>query len=286
MRKVVVIFMAVVIAAFVSCTHKSPEAILKTEIDSLSYAFGMARTNELYRHLVENSVDTAYMADFIKGFNKGISDNSKEILAYSTGVQIGRMVKEMWITELKQQILEYDPNGIANENDVFAGFIAGAMRDNSKMSMQFAISYHGNAMLKMREARILEQYSENKKAGEKFLAENKNKEGVITTESGLQYKVIKQGKGKTPSWGSEIKLKHKGTLIDGTEFDSSKNNSTIFYTDRVISGWAEALMLMPVGSKWELYVPHDLAYGSAGAGVMIKPFSALVYEIELLEVIR
>ena len=223
------------------------------------------------------------MADFIKGFNKGISDNSKEILAYSTGVQIGRIVREMWITELKQQIFESNPN----ENDVFAGFIAGAMRNNSKMSMQFAIAYYDNAMLKMREARILEQYSENKKAGEKFLTENKNKEGVITTESGLQYKIIKQGKGKTPSWGAEVKINHKGTLIDGTEFDNSlTHNSTIFYTDKVIQGWAEALMLMPVGSKWELYVPHDLAYGSVGAGGKIEPFSALVYEIELLEVIR
>ena len=124
----------------------------------------------------------------------------------------------------------------------------------------------------------------NKAAGEKFLAENKTKEGVVTTESGLQYKIIKAGKGEIPTNTSTVKVNYKGTLIDGTEFDSSykRNEPASFRADQVIKGWTEALTMMPVGSKWELYIPQELAYGSRDTGGQIKPFSTLIFEVELL----
>ena len=126
------------------------------------------------------------------------------------------------------------------------------------------------------------------KLGEAFLAENAKKEGVVTTESGLQYKVIKEGKGEVPTATSTVKVNYKGTLIDGTEFDSSykRNAPATFRADQVIKGWTEALTMMPVGSKWELYIPQELAYGARETGGSIKPFSALIFEVELLEVVQ
>ena len=134
---------------------------------------------------------------------------------------------------------------------------------------------------------LIEQFGENKAAGEKFLAENATKEGVKTTESGLQYKVIKQGKGAIPTDKNTVKVHYKGTLIDGTEFDSSysRKEPSSFPVTGVIKGWTEALTMMPVGSKWELYIPQELAYGSRNQS-KIKPFSTLVFEVELLEIVK
>lgn len=124
------------------------------------------------------------------------------------------------------------------------------------------------------------QYADYKKENEAFLASNKGKEGIQTTASGLQYKVITKGTGAIPTAESTVKVMYKGTLIDGTEFDSSKDPIT-FGVNRVIKGWTEALTMMPVGSKWELYIPQELAYGAQQAG-KIKPFSTLIFEVELL----
>ena len=128
---------------------------------------------------------------------------------------------------------------------------------------------------------------ENKVLGEKFLEENKGKEGVVTTESGLQYKVLTAGTGAIPTKDQEVKVHYRGTTIDGTEFDSSykRNEPAKFLPTRVIKGWTEALQLMPVGSKWELYIPSTLAYGPRGAGANIGPNSTLIFEVELLEIV-
>ena len=128
------------------------------------------------------------------------------------------------------------------------------------------------------------KYADNKAAGEKFLAENKTKEGVVTTPSGLQYKVITKGTGAIPADTSKVKVNYKGTLIDGTEFDSSykRKEPATFRANQVIKGWTEALTMMPVGSKWELYIPQDLAYGARETGGQIKPFSTLIFEVELV----
>ena len=130
------------------------------------------------------------------------------------------------------------------------------------------------------------KYADNKAAGEKFLAENKTKEGVVTTPSGLQYKIITKGTGAIPADSSKVKVNYKGTLIDGTEFDSSykRNEPATFRANQVIKGWTEALTMMPVGSKWELYIPQDLAYGARETGGQIKPFSTLIFEVELLSI--
>lgn len=130
------------------------------------------------------------------------------------------------------------------------------------------------------------QHKVNKDAGEAFLAENKLRGEVVTTESGLQYEVITEGQGSKPKATDEVEVHYHGTLIDGTVFDSSvqRGKTTSFPLNRVISGWTEGLQLMSVGSKYKFYIPYNLAYGDQGAGAQIKPFSALVFEVELISI--
>jgi FKBP-type peptidyl-prolyl cis-trans isomerase FklB len=140
-------------------------------------------------------------------------------------------------------------------------------------------------------AKIAEENKETYKVyiaeNEAFLARNKEKTGVIVTPSGLQYEVIKMGNGPKPTLQSEVKVHYKGTLIDGTEFDSSVGGEPVqFMLSGVISGWTEALQLMPVGSKFKIYLPESMAYGANGMGELIKPFSTLIFEVELLDILN
>ena len=150
--------------------------------------------------------------------------------------------------------------------------------------MMKAQEYMRTQMDAIKEKATAEKYADNKAAGEKFLTENKTKEGVVTTPSGLQYKIITKGTGEIPADSSKVKVNYKGTLIDGTEFDSSykRNEPSTFRANQVIKGWTEALTMMPVGSKWELYIPQELAYGARETGGPIKPFSTLIFEVELV----
>ena len=132
-----------------------------------------------------------------------------------------------------------------------------------------------------------EAYAVNKQAGEKFLAENAKKEGVVVLPSGLQYEVLAEGNGKKPSATDRVQCHYEGTLIDGTIFDSSikRGEPAVFGVNQVIRGWVEALQLMQEGAKWRLYIPYDMAYGEHGAGEMIPPYSALVFDVELIKVL-
>lgn len=129
-----------------------------------------------------------------------------------------------------------------------------------------------------------EMLSENLEKGQKFLEENKNKESVVTLPSGLQYEILTEGSGPKPKATDKVRCHYHGTLIDGTVFDSSvqRGQPAVFGVNQVIKGWVEALQLMPVGSKWRLYIPSDLAYGESGSGNSIQPNSALIFDVELL----
>lgn len=132
-----------------------------------------------------------------------------------------------------------------------------------------------------------EQVKMFKAEGEAFLTENAKKEGVVTLPSGLQYKVITEGNGNKPTANQQVKCHYEGTLINGAKFDSSydRNEPAVFPVNGVIQGWVEALQLMPVGSKWELYIPYNLAYGERGAGQSIPPYATLIFTVELLEIL-
>ena len=178
------------------------------------------------------------------------------------------------------------PGGEANIDDLIAGFIQAIKGDSAAMKMtpetaqQYLQTYFVEASAK--------EAAQNKEAGEKFLAENKTKEGVITTESGLQYKVEKEGTGEKPTAADRVKVHYTGTLLDGTKFDSSvdRGEPAEFGVSQVIRGWTEGLQIMPAGSIYIFWIPSDLAYGERGAGQDIKPNSVLKFEVELLEVIK
>lgn len=187
--------------------------------------------------------------------------------------------------QMGQQLLENPFDGIVNEA-VAQGLLdalVGKEMTISNTDMQAAFEEINNRM----QAKQAEQSKTQAAAGEAFLAENAKKTGITVTASGLQYEVITQGTGAIPTATSKVKTHYHGTLIDGTVFDSSvKRGQPIdFPVNGVIAGWTEALQLMPVGSKWRLYIPHNLAYGERGAGASIAPYSALIFDVELIDII-
>ena len=286
MKKITILAAIAAVTGLASCTAQAPKANLKTELDSLSYSIGMAQTQGLKGYLVGRmDVDTAYMAEFIKGVTEGANKTGKKEAAYMAGLQIGQQISNQMMKGINQELFAGDSTKTISKDNFMAGFIAGTLEKGGVMTMEAAQEYTRTAMETIKAKAMEEKYADNKAAGEKFLAENKTKEGVKTTPSGLQYKVITEGKGEIPADTCKVKVNYKGTLIDGTEFDSSykRNEPTTFRANQVIKGWTEALTMMPVGSKWELYIPQDLAYGSRDQG-QIKPFSTLVFEVELLSI--
>lgn len=289
MKKVTFMMTLAAAAALTSCTAQAPKANLSTDIDSLSYAIGMARTEGLDQFLMQQGIDSTQMAEFIKGFNEGAAKIDKKDVAYMTGLQVGQMVSKQWVEGFNQQIFGNDSTQSLSRENLLAGFIAGVV-GKGQMDKMFAQGYMQSQMEVVREKALKKQYADVIAEGEKFLAENKAKEGVVTTESGLQYKILTKGTGEIPADTSYVQVNYKGTLIDGTEFDSSykrkdkdgKSQPATFRANQVIKGWTEALTMMPVGSKWELYIPYDLAYGSRATGADIKPFSTLILEVELV----
>ena len=284
--KKIVLFAAIVAAAgLASCTAQAPKANLKSDIDSLSYMMGISNTQGLQDFAAQRmGVDSANWADFVKGVEDGIHQISKKEKAYVAGLQIGQQVGSDMIENIGRQLFGNDSTKTLSKDNFLAGFFAALK--GTGVSMEEATAYVKTNTEAIKAKALEEKYGENKIAGEKFLEENKAKEGVVTTESGLQYKIIKAGKGEIPTKESTVKVNYKGTLIDGTEFDSSykRNAPATFRADQVIQGWTEALTMMPVGSKWELYIPQELAYGASETGGQIKPFSTLIFEVELLEI--
>ena len=196
-------------------------------------------------------------------------------ISYSIGLNIGRNFKSQ---------------GIDANPDLVGAAIRDVLKGNKPaLTEEEAMTVLGNFQKEMRAkqmARASEAGDKNKKEGAAFLTANKTKDGVKTTASGLQYKVITQGTGKIPKASDTVKTHYRGTLIDGTEFDSSykRNEPATFPVGGVIKGWTEALQLMPVGSKWQLFIPSEIAYGERGAGQAIGPNATLLFDIELLAI--
>ncbi|QEY16442.1 FKBP-type peptidyl-prolyl cis-trans isomerase [Cellvibrio sp. KY-GH-1] len=199
--------------------------------------------------------------------------STEELVSYGIGRQMG------------QQLADNPFDGVspAAVAQGLLDALNGVEMPYSNEQMQAAFGEINERM----QAKEAEQSKTLAAAGEAFLAENAKKAGITVTASGLQYEVITQGSGAIPTKTSKVKTHYHGTLIDGTVFDSSVNRGQPidFPVGGVIAGWTEALQLMPVGSKWRLYIPHNLAYGERGAGASIKPYSALIFDVELLDIV-
>ena len=256
--------------------------VLATLSDSLSYASGMSNTNGLLPYIRQQyGVDSTYIADFVKGFEEAMGKNDDlHYTAYSAGIQIADMVKKRILPQVKSM---FEGSKDSIDSKLFEkGFVAGVLNDTAHYTMSTAETFCKEIKEEAFKQKNKAYLDENKT----WLAANAKKEGVKTTASGLQYKVITQGTGETPQSFDSVTVKYEGKTIDGNVFDSSykRNPQTAkFRCDQVIKGWTEALTMMPAGSKWELYIPQELAYGARQAG-QIKPYSTLIFTVELVSV--
>lgn len=278
---------AIAALTFNSCGNGTPSASLKSDVDTLSYAIGIAQTQGLKEYLVERmGVDTAYMDQFIKGLNEGANaGDDKKKAAYYAGIQIGQQISQQMVKGINHELFGEDSTQTISMKNFLAGFVAGTTGKKQLMTVDQAAATAQTKMQQIKAEYAEKQFGENKAEGEKFLAANAKKAGVKTLPSGVQYKVITEGSGEIPADTSMVVAHYEGRLLDGTVFDSSykRGEPITFRANQVIKGWTEALCHMPVGSTWEVYIPQDLAYGERQQG-QIKPFSMLIFKIELKEI--
>lgn len=287
MKKLTLVAIVASVMGLMACGNCTPKADLKNDVDSMSYAIGMAQTQGLKDYLVGRmGIDTTYIDDFIKGLNEGANaGDNKRKAAYYAGIQIGQQISQQMIKGINYQVFGDDSTQTISLKNFMAGFISGTTGKGGIMTAQQAEIVSQTKMEALRAKALEKQYGANKKAGETFLAENKKKEGVKVLPSGVQYKVLKEGNGAIPADTSMVKVHYEGRTIDGNVFDSSykRENPLTLRCNQVVKGWTDALVHMPVGSVWEVYLPQELAYGTREQG-MIKPFSALIFKIELISI--
>ena len=264
MKKGTALMVLAAAAGLASCGQSgTPKANMKSDVDTLSYMVGVSNSQGLKDYVVGRlGVDTTYMADFVRGIKEGMKNTSAKEKAYMAGMQIGQQVSGDMYEAINNQLFAGDSTTTMSKENFLAGFIA-AVEENSLVTADSASVYVRTKSEEIKTKALEAKYGEYKKENEEFL----------------------EGKGEVPTKNSRVKVHYKGTMIDGTEFDSSyeRKEPTTFRADQVIKGWTEALTMMPVGSKWELYIPQELGYGSREAG-KIKPFSTLIFEVELISI--
>ena len=253
------------------CPTKVKSVVLNSMIDSVNYAFGYLNGNEIAQYVLLMDSTGEMHKEFFANINKGLASNVKNPQLNHMGEQIGKSIKDQ-----EAQGLIGEPSLATDFELIKQGFVNGLLGYEEQMTGEVAGEYIQSTMNTIK-------YGNTKEEGEKFLAENALREGVITTASGLQYEVIKMGKGKKPVATDNVRVHYHGTLTNGVVFDSSvdRGEPITFGLTQVIAGWTEALQLMPVGSKFKLYIPQQLGYGSQQAG-SIPPYSTLIFEVELL----
>ncbi|MBR4898215.1 MAG: FKBP-type peptidyl-prolyl cis-trans isomerase [Prevotella sp.] len=255
---------------------------LKNGSDTLSYLAGMYMTEGLIPYIQQQGVDTAYMAEFVDGFKKAISDMTPQQKAHIMGMQIASQVRDGMLPRMKKEFTE-TPDSLIDEV-LFRGFVDAITNDTTVITQKKAVDAFREKQTWNKNEKEERLYGPNREAGRHYLDSLKADTSIIRTESGLMYKVLTQGEGEVPQKTDKVLVNYEGRLVDGTVFDASAKHGdkpATFRADQVISGWTEALTMMPVGSKWQLYIPYELAYGNRNMG-NIKPFSTLIFDVELV----
>lgn len=263
------------------------EKVDTVDIKTFSYLMGRLNTQGLKQYLVQQKgIDTTYMAQFIEGFQSTeLTEADKMAKARLVGKEIRQDVTKRVISAVSNQI--NDSIDLLNHDMFMMGFQEGLQELPGEISNDSAMIIVNKQLEYYHKVNMERKYGANRKAGIEFLAANAKKDSVQTTPSGLQYKVLVAGTGEKPTIDQRVKVNYEGRLIDGKVFDSSykRNQPATFGVSQVIKGWTEALTMMPAGSKWELYIPQELAYGDREQNT-IPPFSTLIFTVELLEVVK
>ena len=276
---------AVAAAMFVSCGNSTPKASLKSDIDTVSYAMGVMQGQSLKEYLSRGlGIDSAYMDEFIRGLNVGVnSGDDKKKAAYYAGIQIGQQISNQMVKAINRDLFGEDSTKSISMKNLMAALVAGITDEKTMMTPEQAQQVWQIKSQAIKATAMEAQYGANKKAGEKYLADYAKKEGVKKLDGGVLYRVIKEGNGPMPKDTSMVRVHYEGKTIDGKVFDSSyeRKQPLTLRANQVIPGWTEALTHMPVGSVWEVVIPQDKAYGDRETP-QIKPFSTLIFKIELL----
>ena len=277
--------LAIAAATLTSCGNSTPKADMKNDVDSMSYCIGLVQSQYIRQAIEQGQViDTTYIDELVKGINEGANaGDDKKKAAYYTGLQIGQQLSTQLVKGVNHEVFGTDSTKTISLKNILAGCITGVTGKKGAVTVDEAQTLAQTKMKAIKAASMEKEFGPNKKAGEKVLAENKKKPGVVTLPSGLQYKVIKEGNGVIPTDTTKVKVHYEGRTIDGKVFESSyKNGQPLdIIPKQFIPGWTEALTHMPVGSIWEVYIPQNLGYGERQAGD-IKPFSTLIFKIELI----
>lgn len=282
MKKISILLSLVIATGLLlnSCKKTEEKATLETLKDSLSYAYGIGYGSYIINSQLKGDSTGPNYDALLKGLEKGLNNSDSTLNYYAMGLNLGATIRKD-----AEKGLMGDSSLILDLDVLKNALMASIKKGDVGMTPEEANTLLQSTVEKKQKEEMLKQFSGNKTAGENFLAENKTQEGIVTTESGLQYKIIKNGNGPKPTATNKVKVHYKGTLIDGQVFDSSidRGEPAVFPVGGVIKGWTEALLLMPVGSKWQLYIPQDLAYGERDMQT-IPPFSTLIFDVELISI--
>jgi len=265
--------------ALSSCKKEGEKVKLVTQKDSLSYAYGVGYgTHIATNYLKGDSTGPNYNA-LMKGLKEGMKSSDTSLTYYAMGLSLGSTLKKD-----AEKGMMGDSTLTMNMEIMKSALFATIQKKQTQITADAANALLQKTVEKKQKEQAEKQFGSNKTAGEQFLAQNKTKEGIVTLPSGLQYKIIKAGNGPKPKATDKVKVNYKGTLLNGKVFDSSEGKAPIVLeVNHVIKGWTEALQLMPVGSKWELFIPQELAYGDRSQEP-IPPYSALIFEVELISI--
>lgn len=279
MKKIIIVALILMGATYAKAQQK-----LVSAADSVSYAAGWSQAaNGLIPFLKQQySVDEKELSDFVRGLEEASKKkDDKKFNAYRAGMLIAEMIDNRMLPAIGQ---DFEGTSAINREVFYRAFIDYVLKKKGLMSDSLANAYFKEQAEAAHKAKTVAL----REPGEKFLAENKQKEGVQTTESGLQYRVITEGTGEKPTAADRVKVKYSGKLIDGTVFDASDKHTpdgVTFGVSDVIRGWTEGLQLMSVGSKYQLFIPYNLAYGERGMGD-IPAYATLIFDVELVEIVK